>query len=431
MMDADVIVAGSGLAGAAAALRLSKAGQRVTLLEARTRLGGRAFARAFGKDGPEVEFGGGWITPWHHRLRALVAEHGLSLRPRHPVTRRLWLRGGALHAGSPAAPEDVTAHERAIARVAADAILLKKGHSENEAGQALRGISFEAYLDRLGCPLSTRGLFSAWWTVSGNGDHATVAASEFLASCAYDNGLAEGMIRFWSDTVVPGMATLAERMIAASGARVITSAPVTSVTRTAYGVAVSAGGNRHHAKGVILALGLNQLAGLQFSPVLSKAKQDAIARGHGGRSFKLWIKAEGVPVGTLVTGDGRGLEFAFAERLADDGSTLIVAFGLTGQDNHPADFDWVKAQAVKFFPDARILSHDWHDWVEDPFARGTWVAALAGHEAGFDPENWKPEGPIAFASSDYARDQAGWFEGAAVSGEDAADAMLMLMKTAG
>lgn len=431
MTKADVIVAGGGLAGAAAALRLGQAGQRVTLLEAQARLGGRAFSRAFRKLGPELEFGGSWITPWHHRLRALVAEHGLGLRPRHPVTRRMWLREGVLHADSPAAPADVTAHERAIARVAIDAILLKKGCSENEAGQALRGISFEAYLDRLACPASTRSLFSAWWTVSGNGDHATVAASEFLASCAYDNGLAEGMIRFWSDTVTPGMGSLAERMIAASGARVILSSPVTAITQMPDGVTVTAGGTSHHAKGVILALGLNQLKTLQFAPPLSQAKQGAIGLGHGGRSFKLWIRAEGVPAGTLVTGNGRGIEFAFAERMADDGSTLIVAFGLTGKDNHPEDFAWVKAQAETLFPNARILSHDWHDWVEDPFARGTWVAALAGHEAGFDPENWKPEGAVAFASSDYARDQAGWFEGAVISGEDAAEAMLKLMRTAG
>ena len=431
MTDTDVIVVGGGLAGAAAALKLAKAGQRVTLLEAQERLGGRAFARAFGGDGPELEFGGGWITPWHHRLRMLAAEHGLSLRPRHPVSHRLWRRDGALHDDAPASTADVTAHERAIARVAVDAVLLKKGFSENEAGQALRGIPFQVYLDRLGCPASTRGLFSAWWTVSGNGDHATVAASEFLASCAYDNGLAEGMIRFWSDTVEPGMGALAERMIMASGANVMLSSPVTAVTRTADGVAVSAGGNSYHAKALILALGLNQLKAVKFTPELSQAKQHAIALGHGGRSFKLWVKADGVPVGTLATGDGSGIEFAFAERLADDGATMIVAFGLTRDGNHPSDFGWVKAQAERLFPAARILSHDWHDWVEDRFARGTWVAALAGHEAGFEAANWQPEGRIAFASSDYAPDQAGWFEGAVISGEEAADAMLRLTRTTG
>lgn len=424
-MDADVIVVGAGLAGAAAALKLCKAGRRVRVLEARDRCGGRGFARGFGGDGPSLEFGGGWITPWHHRLRALVPEHGMSLRPRHPVTNRLWLRDGALHGDGPAAPAEVTAHERAIARVAADSILLKKGLTENEKGEALTGLSFAAYLNRLGCPRSTRDLFSAWWTVSGNGDHQKVAASEFLASCSYDNGLAEGMITFWTDTVVPGIGLLAERMIAASGADLVLGAPVTQVLQEGGRVEVVAGSRRHHAAACVLALGLNQMRGIQFTPWLSGGKAAAIAHGHGGRSFKLWLRAEGVPVGTLVTGDGSGLEFAFAER-TEGGTTYIVAFGLMQEANHPADPDWVRAAAAKLFPNARVLSHDWHDWLDDPFARGTWVAALAGHEAGYDPANWQPEGRIAFASSDYARDQAGWFEGAVISGEDAADAVLTL-----
>jgi monoamine oxidase len=109
---------------------------------------------------------------------------------------------------------------------------------------------------------------------------------------------------------------------------------------------------------------------------------------------------------------------------AEDGASYIVAFGLMQAGNDPSDPAWVKAQAAKLFPNARVLSHDWHDWVDDPFARGTWVAAFAGHEEGLSAANWQPEGAIAFASSDYAREQAGWFEGAVISGEDAADAVL-------
>ena len=254
-------------------------------------------------------------------------------------------------------------------------------------------------------------------------DSRKVAASEFLASCSYDNGLAEGMIRFWTDTVVPGIGVLAERMIAASGAELILDEPVTQVLRESSHVEIVTGTRRHRAGACVLALGINQLRNVEFTPWLSDGKSAALAHGHGGRSFKLWIRAEGVPVGTLVTGDGEGLEFAFAER-AEGGTTYIVAFGLMQEGNHPSDPAWVKAQAAKLFPNARVLSHDWHDWLDDPFARGTWVAALAGHEAGYESANWQPEGRVAFASSDYARDQAGWFEGAVIAGEDAADAVL-------
>ena len=424
-MTEHVIVVGAGLAGASAALKLARVGKRVTVIEARERCGGRGFARAYADDGPELEFGGAWITPGHSRIRGLVAAHGLALRPRHPVTNRLWLRAGGLHA-TPASPEDVTAHERAIARVAADSILLKKGITKNERGEALTGVSFRDYLDRMNCPAPTRALFSAWWAVSGNGDPARVAASEFLHSCSYDNGLAEGMITVWSDTVVPGMGVLAERIIAASGAELILSAPVTRVAQDGSGVEVTAGAHVLRGSACVMALGLNQMKAIDFEPPLSPTKQRAIALGHGGRAFKLWVRAEGVPVGTLVTGNGSGIEFAFAERSSADGSTYVVAFGLMREGNHPSDAAWVRAQMAKLFPNARVLSHDWHDWLEDPFARGTWVAAFAGHEALFDAGTWQRQGRIAFASSDFAREQAGWFEGAVISGEDAAEAVLRL-----
>jgi monoamine oxidase len=123
MVDLDVIVVGAGMAGAAAVLRLAKAGKSVKLIEARDRCGGRGFLRAYANENEHLEFGGAWITPWHARIRALVKEHGLSLRPRHPVTNRLWLRDGLMCSNGAVSAEDITEHERAIARVAADAIL--------------------------------------------------------------------------------------------------------------------------------------------------------------------------------------------------------------------------------------------------------------------------------------------------------------------
>jgi monoamine oxidase len=86
----------------------------------------------------------------------------------------------------------------------------------------------------------------------------------------------------------------------------------------------------------------------------------------------------------------------------------------------PAD---IEAAVARFFPEGRLLAWDWHDWNADAYARGTWVAGIVGQPDLHDADTWAPLGRLAFASSDIAADQAGWFEAAIISGEAAAAAV--------
>src|SRR6185369_11331500 len=155
-----------------------------------------------------------------------------------------WFRDGALHRDGPTNAADRAAHERAIARIAADSILLKKGETKDEQGRDLVAISFANYLDRIAAPQSTRDLLGAWWTVSGNGDKSRVPASELLASSAYSEGLTEGMADVWVETLVGGVTGLAARMIAASKAELVLGAPVRAVAVSAKAVSVTVEGGR-------------------------------------------------------------------------------------------------------------------------------------------------------------------------------------------
>ncbi len=419
-----VIIVGAGMAGAAAALRLSKSGIRPLVIEAQARVGGRAFSRPFAasQDQSLVEFGGSWITPYHARIRAHVAELGLTLRPRAAVKQRLALREGQTATPYFASPEERQAHERAIARIAADAMLCKKSHAADELDRPLKGITFKNYLDRLDAPQATRQMLAAWWTVSGSGDHSVVAATEFISSCAYGGGLAENMIDVWSDTVEPGMGVLATRMLEASGAEVKQSCPIASIRQAEkHGVLITRDGEQLNFQHAVLAVGINAMRDIEFLPPLTGLRATAITRGHGGRAFKVLIKARGVSVGTLVTGDGQGIQLLFAERMRGDGEVLAIGFGLHLDDARPEDEAWVQDQFKRLMPNAQFIAYDWHDWIADPFSQGTWVAAPADIAEAFDAAAWQPMGRLAFASSDYAPEQAGWFEGAVRSGEAAAD----------
>lgn len=415
-MPKEILVIGAGLAGAFAAAKLAEAGCRVRVLEGRRRVGGRAYARSLAGSADRLELGGAWITKGHHRLQRKAARLGLAWRPRTPVTARRWWHDGQLSDGPPQAQRE--AHERVLARVAVDA-------GRYAAGQPRVTGSFADYLNELDPPPATRELLSAWWCLSGNGPWDRAPASDLLGACSHHDNSPDGIIGYWHASLDGGMDRLAAVLLESSGVLLELGVAVTAVRHSASGVEVeAAGGRRLAAEAAILATGLNPLRRIVFDPPLPEPKRRAIARGHEGIAVKLWAEVEGAEVGLLATGGGSGLEWLFAERDSGRGTTFLVGFGLASPDFDPDDRAEVERAVARFFPEARLVAHDRHDWIGDPFSLGTWVALPLDQPEAVAPATWQPEGRLCFASSDFAADQQGWFEGAAASGEAAAEAVL-------
>jgi monoamine oxidase len=77
--DKTVTIIGAGLAGLSAAYDLQRAGWRVTVLEARERVGGRVFSVRSFSNGSVAEAGGEFIEDSHTRMLALARQFGLKL----------------------------------------------------------------------------------------------------------------------------------------------------------------------------------------------------------------------------------------------------------------------------------------------------------------------------------------------------------------
>jgi len=420
----DVIVIGAGLAGAAAALRLTDAGRTVTVIEARGRTGGRTYSRGIGESREVMEFGGSWITPWHDRMQALAARFGMGLRQTHPVVERRWHDGQTLRTDAPVAPEEMSAYAQGMAAIRQDALDMRDTSGRWHNGSPWTDTSFADYLHEKQLPASVKHEIMAWWTISGSADPETVNPLDPLYFASHHDGSLDGMLAILTHTIDGGVGTLTDRILAASGAEVQLGDPVTEVTARGDHVALRLSSGRVMlARQVIVAVAVNAVATIRFEPPLRAGPARLSQERHQGRAIKMLLRVSGVAPGILVTGEAEGLRWMFSEREMVDRTTAIIAFGLY-DEVRDTSFAAMTRAVNRFFPEATLLSHDWHDWVRDPFSSGTWVSHGLGQTPLFAAEEWAPICRVHFATSDIAPRESGWFEGAVIAGEAAADAIL-------
>ena len=96
--EADVIVVGGGIAGLITARELGRKGLRVTVLEARDRLGGRVWTdHRLGRD---LEIGGTWLHWVQPHVWAEGTRYGLEVTRGPRPQEAYWLAGDEVRRGT-------------------------------------------------------------------------------------------------------------------------------------------------------------------------------------------------------------------------------------------------------------------------------------------------------------------------------------------
>lgn len=409
--DPEVIVIGAGLAGLRAARDLAEQGRRVTVLEARDRVGGRGWTSIFpGVDVP-VELGGTWFTEHQPWVMQELGRYGQSVRQFEPIRQTRWRVDGEVRVDEPFPTSDVRSVEQ-WQQLKDDARAMAA-----ETADPRWSMSLDAYLKSIEATSAIRDLAYGWWSITGGGDPAEGCAEGILGAITTEGML--GDTSYLAYAPEAGWSALADAMAQTPGVDLRLETPVTHVEQDGHGVTVSTDGGRLTAAAAVVAVPVNTLPGITFDPVPPQRTVEAFGTSSG-KAFKVWLLATGVPERSLAYGRGEGLNWIYGDR-AVEGGTLAISFGWPVGGFDPTDTEDVTRALRAFYPDASLVAHTTYDWIADPASAGTWVNTPAGNPALLRVENFPPHGRVAFATSDFAERDAGWFEGALVAGAAAAE----------
>jgi monoamine oxidase len=167
---------------------------------------------------------------------------------------------------------------------------------------------------------------------------------------------------------------------------------------------------------VIVAAPLNTLGAIAFEPGLSELKQEAIAYGQASRGIKIFIRARGDRTTQNALHPGHPFGHLATEWRYDDDTQTLIGFGRDAAAIDAGDHRAVQAAMGTILPGYEVLDATAHDWLNDPYSRGTWAIHRPGWFTRFHGEMRRPEGRVVFAGSDLANGWAGFIDGAIESG---------------
>ncbi len=393
----DVVIVGAGLAGLAAADKLRGTGLRVDVVEASTRIGGRAFGWFWPAAGRMIDLGGTWLLPGFDATRSLVRELGLDLYDSPAADRYLTHFRSGIRAQQ--YPQDDAALTGSLE--------LLENLSAGEPATA------QSVLEQAGLAPDIRDWHAATQRYLAGAPLEDLDAAHLLLDSTELRDPEHYRSQIRGTTAV-----LAAGLLGRSEARLHLEAPVRDIVRTAAGYTVHAGGEVFQARAVVLAVPLNTLKDITVPGDLLGPLAPFLSGGQPGASRKDWFVLDGITGHCRVFASEGPFGYFRTEAHLPDGGTLAV--GLAPAAEGVPDAGELEAGIRTYLPDARVRAHFSYDWSADPWARGTWLAPPVGYTAALAAGLPESTG-FALAGGDVSDAFPGTLEGAVVTGRRAAD----------
>jgi monoamine oxidase len=442
-----ILILGAGLAGLAAGHDLTQRGHEVTIVEARSRPGGRVLTiREPFSDGVHAEAGALFVPNNHDLTLRYIRLFGLPLAPALPLfeSRLFYVRGRRIVANSPEPiewPFDLTPRERARGRSGMwedyltsrldglPGVMDREWPSDPSLG-AIDRMSGAEFLRRQGASAAAVALLRVGpLDLVGDGIDS-YSALQMLHRLALQR---RGSQRF---AVRGGADRLPNAFAASLGGRIRYGSPVVRIEPGERSAAVVTGREgayeRLTADHVLCTIPFSVLKRIEISPPLTREKSLAVAELPYTSIARVYLqfrrrawRAEQLHV-TAAT--DLPIKWVFEHTINQPGSRGILEAQAAGADARRLSqmeegqrIHFALSQLNEIFPGIRedFERGTSKSWDDDPWARGAFAYCRPGQVLTLLPHVRGPEGRVHFAG-DHTSPWSGWMQGALESGLRAA-----------
>lgn len=453
---ADVVVIGAGFAGLTAARSLADslpAGSKVLLLEARDRVGGRTYTAPL--SGLPVDLGAEWLHPQLHPLVAREVErYGMSFEAADDSStcKYMWSDGTASYGEDtimgddredslPVPASHASEFRRVMRRFNEDASKLQQLNADGRHDLYLEyDIPYMEYVETvLVATGATKDFILAQgFALTGAMPEQVSTLSVLHDICQFGSAESSFCDPLYRVSCGAGglAAAIAEDLRSREGVKIMLGTPASNVSKQSDGVHIrTVGGLEIISSHVIVAVPLNVLKSINFESGCDSGMCSASDGLNMGKCYKYWtLLGSDVPVPydqTIMWSENSIVESYIRPCLPSPTLFACAGFSLNG---YGGDLSIVASELRNLYDlgvsnEINTVLH--HDWVADPFSRGSWLAIKAGKAKLYsDVVSMNRssceiiENMILFAGGDISEHWHGWVEGAVYSGCAAAEIIL-------